>query len=111
MIFYFGTAELDFKQFWNDRSEFAPWNFGSHRISEKETNPEWNQSVVVKAADFSSAMDVTNMLQFNPRRFLDFEDFDCKIRQESTQMRRFGLNSPSGPDAILVEKAVRLSSH
>jgi len=24
IIFLFGTAELDFKQFWNDRSKFAP---------------------------------------------------------------------------------------
>ena len=55
-------------------------------------------------------MEVIYLLPRSPRRFLDFQDLEGKILQESTKIRRFGLNSPWGRDAILVEKAVRLSS-
>jgi len=56
-------------------------------------------------------MEVIDLIPLNPRRFLDFQDLKGKIHQESTRIRRFGLNSPWGRGAILAEKAVRLSSH
>ena len=56
-------------------------------------------------------MEVIYLSPINPRRFLDFQDLEGKIRQESTQIRRSGLNLPWGRGAIIVEKAVRLSSH
>ena len=52
-------------------------------------------------------MEVIYLLPRSPRRFLDFEDLEGEIVQESTKIRRFGLNSPWGRDATLVEKAVR----
>jgi len=55
-------------------------------------------------------MEVKYLLPISPRRFLDFQDQEGKILQQSTNIRRFRLNSPWSRGAIQVEKAVRLSS-